>query len=97
MADIEKVIKGLDCCLGVNDCDIERNGDCPYKDLPICATFLCSDALELLKEQQKTGRWIDVTKVIGFPRVQCSVCGTGQGAAWMNYCPICGTKMKNAL
>ena len=49
MADIEKVIKGLDCCLGGNDCDIERNEDCPYKDLPICATFLHSDVIELLK------------------------------------------------
>lgn len=52
-------------------------------------------AIELLKEQEsKTGHWIDTTKVIGFPRVQCSVCGSGQGAIWMDHCPNCGAKME---
>lgn len=50
--------------------------------------------IDLLKEQEaKTGHWIDTTKVFGFPRVQCSVCGSEQGAVWMYYCPICGAKM----
>lgn len=49
----------------------------------------------LIKEQEvKTGHWIDTTKVFGFPRVQCSVCGSEQGAMWMYYCPICGAKMQ---
>lgn len=49
---------------------------------------------DTLKEQEaKTGHWIDTTKVFGFPRVQCSVCGSEQGAVWMYYCPICGAKM----
>ena len=56
---------------------------------------IAKDAIELLKEQgTKTGHWIDTTKVIGFPRVQCSVCGSGQGAIWMDYCPNCGAKME---
>ena len=55
---------------------------------------MLSDALDLLKEQEaKTGHWIDTTKAIGFPRVQCSVCGSGQGAIWMNHCPNCGAHM----
>lgn len=29
-----------------------------------------------------------------FPRVECPECGSDAGAAWMNYCPVCGTKMK---
>ena len=53
------------------------------------------DAISMLKEQEaKIGHWIDTTKVIGFPRVECSVCGSGQGAIWMDYCPICGAKME---
>ena len=52
-------------------------------------------AIVLLKEQgAKTGHWIDTTKVICFPRVQCSVCCSGQGAIWMNHCPNCGAKME---
>ena len=42
--------------------------------------------------ESKTGHWIDTTKVIGFPRVECSVCGSGAGASWMVYCPMCGSK-----
>lgn len=53
------------------------------------------EAARLLKGQEaKTGHWIDTTKVIGFPRVRCSVCGSGQGAIWMDYCPNCGAKME---
>lgn len=52
MDKLEKIISGLACCLGVNDCDIERNECCPYNEYPICATFLHSDVIELLKEQR---------------------------------------------
>lgn len=65
------------------------------KDFASVDVDMLSDALDLLKEQEaKTGHWIDTTKVIGFPRVQCSVCGSGQGAIWMNHCPNCGAKME---
>jgi len=51
MADYEKVIKGLKCCLGSNDCDIEPEEDCPYKGLCLCAMALHIDVLALLEEQ----------------------------------------------
>ena len=56
MADIEKVIKGLECCAA-------RNGTCQYKQEPICPyveycqkedyAALQRDALALLKEQKE--------------------------------------------
>ena len=54
MADVEKVIKGLESCLN-NDCHM---GKCPYCEFVgneyVCLeNFLMRDALELLKEQQK--------------------------------------------
>ena len=96
MTDIKNVIKGIRKCLSHKPCN--ENG-CPYEDL--CAVEhlkdpLLRDTLELLKEQDvvepKTGHWIDTTKVIGFPRVECSACGSGAGASWMVYCPMCGSK-----
>ena len=49
----EKVIKGLECCLGSNDCDVEPEEDCPYKGMCLCAMALRLDVLALLKEQDK--------------------------------------------
>lgn len=88
MPDMEKVIKEAEEAI-----DILAKADEPtfWMDFVRCAF---ENALALLKEQEaKTGHWIDTTKVIGFPRVQCSVCGSGQGAIWMNYCPNCGAHM----
>jgi hypothetical protein len=60
-----------------------------------CMGQMIEDTIAILREQEaKTGHWIGTTKVFGFPRVQCSVCGSEQGAVWMYYCPICGAKMK---
>ena len=51
MADIEKVIKGLECCKAIH---IYLCNDCPYHDDDVddnnCKESLCADALELLKE-----------------------------------------------
>lgn len=49
--DMEKVVKGLECCLGSNDCDVEPEEDCPYKGMCLCAMALRLDVLALLKEQ----------------------------------------------
>lgn len=89
MPDMEKVIKGLEVIkqfFGYGSPSTAEMFDSYYGIL--------NDAIDLLKEQEaKTGHWIDTTKVIGFPRVQCSVCGSGQGAIWMNHCPNCGAHM----
>ena len=53
MADIEKVIKALEVCSKIDD----SCKNCPYskyKDVEDCSNTLLKDALELLKEQQKT-------------------------------------------
>lgn len=52
MADIDKVIKGLECCkVGCTDC--------PYKGISDCVTSLNNDAIELLKELSST---LDMTQ-----------------------------------
>lgn len=97
MIDGGKVIKGLECLAQAKEPTANPCKDCGYSDRPnyaICVKDIASDTIDLLKEQEaKTGHWIDTTKVFGFPRVQCSVCGSEQGAVWMYYCPICGAKM----
>ena len=77
MADIEKVIKGLECCtkLGCHHgCEYKPNG---YSAM-ICRQKLETDALELLKEQQaiirckdcKYGYKDEASKSLG--TVQCA-------------------------
>ena len=60
--DREKVIKGLECCLGSNDCDIEPEEDCPYKGMCLCAMALRLDVLALLKEQDELLRKLQKDK-----------------------------------
>lgn len=52
MADIEKVIKGLECCTNGDLC----SGNCPYDDeyddVVDCTSELAKDAIETIKEQQ---------------------------------------------
>ena len=49
MADIEKVIKGLEC---EAYSEYARCNQCPYVKFHKCKTLLMRDALELLKEQE---------------------------------------------
>ena len=49
MAELEKVIKGLECCVLPHDC----SDDCPYSNTnSFCTNLLHKNALELLEEQQ---------------------------------------------
>ena len=52
MADLEKVIKGLEHCMmdsdGIQDNPCE---DCPYLSKPGCSARLKQDAINLLKSQ----------------------------------------------
>lgn len=89
MADIKKVIKGLEHCAERRFC----NDDCPYSDIirdqnsgmDECISALAKDALELLKEQQtevdrlkaeqpKKGHW-EKAKHASDRWHSCSVCG----------------------
>lgn len=56
MPDIEKVIKGLECCIE-SDNEIICPGDCPYDDDGDCRceTMLKMDAAAILKSIQKEG------------------------------------------
>lgn len=105
----EKVIKGLECCLGSNDCDIEPKEDCPYKGMCLCEMALGIDILSLLKEQEaKAGHWISVNDgdIVaidndGFPERACfcSECkkyliASDEYAVYGKYCPFCGAKME---
>ena len=52
MADLEKVIKGLECCIKRDPDDYLRCDECPYPDGSACTNRLKIDALELLKEHE---------------------------------------------
>lgn len=96
MSDREKVIKGIDICLGGFLC----SADCPYyphDTKTVCMKQLRDDVLELLKMQEprKKGYW-------KYPQSLdccCSECGNqpdrepGESVPLYNYCPYCGTEM----
>lgn len=94
MADIEKVIKGLESCKH----PFCQTVDCPYapwdRDLT-CKDELFDDAIELLKTQEpKTGYWIESAG-----DDKCSVCGATYSDLYpdyqhTHYCPNCGAKME---
>lgn len=52
MADMERVLKGLECCILRNPDDHARCSQCSYGGN--CVNRLKMDALELLDEQQET-------------------------------------------
>ena len=108
--DRAKVIKGLECCVayynspGYDACD-----DCPYDDdgdIGTCANNapLLADALALIKEQERHGRWIKMTGMMPpeyHGHYECSECHwhmKGIRSSWtreeeLTYCPNCGVIM----
>ena len=106
MPDIEKVIKGLECCLGSNDCDIEPEEDCPYKGMCLCAMALRLDILALLKEQEEgkpKGHWMPYEPdkrgyTDGFTCSRCERVILSDHYCKMidfDFCPYCGAYMDN--
>ena len=97
MPNREKILKGLECCLGSNDCDIEPEENCPYKGQCLCAMALHYDILTLLKEQES--KWASSPhKKDRF----CERCGhdepyknAEEETKIFNYCPHCGARMTN--
>ncbi len=103
MADREKVLKGLECCKRMEmDYEIEYCPDeCPYSNNRDCIQTLCSDALELLKEQEPKRYPTEISRDIvdefyGYMAV-CPLCN----CMWimyrdedMKFCPGCGMAVK---
>lgn len=50
-------------------------------------------AIDLLKQPQQTGRWIDITKSGGDFILKCSACGS-LSLEDTNFCPNCGAMME---
>lgn len=90
MADLEKVIKGLDAHCTLKLCD-----DCPYNDFnvePFCLYRLMLDMLELLKEREAQPAIIEGSDVICIGR--CPSCKTVLQPGRANYCYNCGQAVK---
>lgn len=101
MAEREKVIKGLECCVKtIEDCECADN--CPYESQCWDGTMyldLMRDALELLKAPEPVEPDVDVDTWI------CGKCGhkleyqemVGSNILFheqYSYCPNCGRKVK---
>lgn len=77
MPDIDKVLKGLECC---KDCTNEepfaKCKECPYNEISVsvqdCRAVLSADALELMKRLRPVETEIE-----------------GGGSAWYLVCPEC--------
>lgn len=103
MADLEKVIKGLELCLA----NIDREGcpeECPYYEACLkyenYAVFqpMMKDALELLKAQEPLKPIIeqemdDICSCIDNV-AYCGNCGAQIGRLKQNYCSNCGKAVK---
>ena len=97
MADLEKVIKGLETCLREN---IEgyKCETCPYLKDTGCVKKNKMDALKLLKSlQPKIGQWFrtGIQNAYGGTEIVCSVCDDHvivQNVDDEIFCRHCGAK-----
>ena len=98
MNDIDKVIKGLECC---SKCSGDYCRKCPYTDenegsAPVCTVHLAADALALLKEQgtvePKKTAYQRVDHTIAY-RYRCGTCDMNIFSSY-KYCPFCGQAVK---
>ena len=109
MADLEKVLKGLECCKQIDmhyldvDCWHPTFLECPYHDCEECIKELVTDAYELLKEQKtKTGHWIWL-QYCANEGVYCSECHTKMFDRYpvkkklSQFCGHCGAKMDDEV
>ena len=96
MSNFEKVFDALRNCITEPKCR-----DCPWesceefhqtKELPL---DLCLDILNLLKEQNRTGKWTTKRTQMHDGEWYCDQCDyeptVFEGS---NYCPNCGAKME---
>ena len=106
MADIVKVIKGLQCCDDTSE-DTLLCEKCPYREDETCSAVakLHKDALDLITEFELTVPKFKVSKLTMLLGEECAMttaycgnCGelieqpTDDGHGW-NYCPHCGMRV----
>jgi len=98
MADIEKVIKGLECHRIDNNHRINCT-DCPYyvdDDNHIrCVNDLHDDTIALQKEQEAVKPFIQISEHTGRKWLTCGACEytiASEKESWdeINFCPKCG-------
>ena len=99
MADLKKVIKGLECCqhLSKSYCD-----ECPYNYEGLCYTNDCisdltSDALDQLKEQKAKLVLNIADSIAGMEVGDCPGCGrhlVNKISDPSKFCKYCGQAVK---
>ena len=88
MPDREKVVRGLEHCVGEEHANCEN---CPYLMDVVgvgCYTRLKRDALALLKEQEA------VEPIGGYGFYICGVCKNPLNSASQKFCSECGKAVK---
>lgn len=97
MANMEKVIKGLEIC-STGHCEIS----CPFHNAPQCTRAILSDALALLKEQEAVEPTFKQDND-GIFVWACGLCGAymyhiyegiDKAKEYAKYCRQCGRKVK---
>lgn len=106
MADIEKVIKAIECCIddkhGCYNCEFKytdgkvacRMFEESYNSIP---TELIKNALELLKKQEPMKPTVHGTWTDGFTTYEAYYCKSCNGLLQKNdwqFCPWCGQAVK---
>lgn len=91
MPDREKVVRGLEHCVGEEHANCEN---CPYLMDVVgvgCYTRLNRDALALLREQEAKAAWYDSNDLLRY--WHCGHCGViiTHGD---KYCRMCGREVK---
>lgn len=97
MADLETVVKALECCTTTDEQGFPRCEECPYAD----SDGTCPDidamhrhALELLKEHEPVeAQTMGESKSHGSWWFACGACGHAIDPE-DNYCRECGRKVK---
>jgi len=102
LAELEKVIRGLEICIRVQDNE-KCPDECPYrKDICYGTVGLMADALSLLKAQEPVApeEYTVIVSQYGNAEHKCYRCGACKCGLIRNtnwrqkYCPECGRAVK---
>lgn len=66
--------------------------------LPLVVNSAFADAVKALPSADKPqGEWIIEIDANGYTYGRCSICGMKQYAGQLNYCPDCGSRMRELI